>query len=73
MTTPQKTIHNAITGEIIVRDYNADELAQYEKDKAQDLKDRADRAKAEEARDRKRQEVLDRLGITAEELKTILS
>ena len=73
MTTPQKTIHNAITGEIIVRDYNADELAQYEKDKAQDLKDRADRAKAEDVRDRKRQEVLDRLGITAEELKTILS
>ena len=73
MTTPQKTIHNAITGEIIVRDYNEAELAQYEKDKAQDIKDRADRTKAEEARDRKRQEVLDRLGITAEELKTILS
>lgn len=29
--------------------------------------------KAEEACDRKRQEVLDRLGITAEELKTILT
>ena len=73
MTTPQKTIHNAITGEIIVRDYNEAELAQYEKDKAQDIKDRADKEKAKEARDRKRQEVLDRLGITAEELKTILS
>ena len=34
---------------------------------------KAEEAKAEEARDRKRQEVLDRLGITAEELKTILS
>ena len=73
MTTLKKTIHNAITGEIIVRDYTAEELAQYEKDKAQDIKDRADREKEEEARDRKRREVLDRLGITAEELKTILS
>ena len=34
---------------------------------------KAEEVKAEEARDRKRQEVLDRLGITAEELKTILS
>ncbi len=34
---------------------------------------KAEQVKAEEARDRKRQEVLDRLGITAEELKTILS
>ena len=73
MSTPKKTIHDALTGEIITRDYNVDELSQYEKDKAADVKDRADRAKAEESRDRKRQEVLDRLGITAEELKTILS
>ena len=33
MTTPQKTIHNAITGEIIVRDMNSAELAQREADK----------------------------------------
>lgn len=34
---------------------------------------KAEELKKEEARDRKRQEVLDRLGITFEELKTILS
>ena len=73
MTTPQALIHNVITGEIIIRDFTEIELAQLEKDKARNIKDLADTAKAEEARDRKRQEVLDRLGITAEELKTILS
>ena len=73
MTTPQKTIHNAITGEIIVRDYTAAELAQYEIDKVRDIKLREDNRKAQEVFDRKRQEILDRLGITAEELKTILS
>ena len=73
MTTLQTTIIDCVTVETITRDFNAVELAQYEKDKAQDIKDKADKEKAEEAKDRKRQEVLDRLGITAEELKTILS
>ena len=73
MSTPKITIYDCLTGETITRDYNETELAQYEKDKAQMIKDQADQTKAEEARDRKRQEVLDRLGITAEELKTILS
>ena len=36
MATPQKTIHNAITGEIIIRDYNEAELAQWEADKVAD-------------------------------------
>ena len=73
MTTPKISIHDVLTNEIIVRDMNAGELTQYEKDKAQAVKDAEAKAKAEESRDRKRQEVLDRLGITAEELKTILS
>jgi len=73
MTAPQKTIHNALTGESIIREYNSEELAQLAKDIAEaKIEDQAV-AKAEEARDRKRQEVLDRLGITAEELKTIFS
>ena len=63
-------IHNALTGEIIRPELTADEIAQAEADKA---KAEADKARADEARDRKRQKVLDRLGITAEELKTILS
>lgn len=64
---------NCSTGETIIRDMTPNEIAQLEIDKAQALKAAAERAKAEDARDRKRQEVLDRLGITAEELKTILS
>lgn len=72
MTTLKKTIHDAITGEIIVRDYTADELAQYELDKAQDIKLRAAKAKADKALADKRQIILDRLGITSDELQTIL-
>ena len=73
MTTPKAFIFDCITGETITRDYNLEELAQLAKDIA-DAKLQAEaKLKAKEARDRKRQEVLDRLGITAEELKTILS
>ena len=35
MTIPQITIHNALTGEIIVRDMNSAELAQLEADKVE--------------------------------------
>lgn len=73
MTTPQKTIYDCLTGETITRDYNSEELAQLEKDIAKAKLEAEAKIKAEEARNRKRQEVLDRLGITAEELKTILS
>lgn len=73
MTSPQITIHNAITGQTITRDYNSEELAQLGKDIADAGRESEAKIKAEEAQDRKRQEVLDRLGITAEELKTILS
>ena len=72
MTTPQKTIHDAITGEITVADYTADELAQYELDIVQDKKDRAAKAKAEQALADKRQIILDRLGITADEFNALL-
>ena len=73
MSNPKITIHNAATGEIITRDYNSEELAQLAKEIADAKLEAEAKVKAEEARDRKRQEVLDRLGITAEELKTILS
>ena len=72
MPTPQKTIHNAITGEIIIRDYNANELAQYEADLAQDKKDRAAQAKSDTAKAAARQAVLDKLGLTADEIAALL-
>jgi hypothetical protein len=73
MTTPQKTIHDVATGEIVTRDYTADELAQYEADAAQNTKNKAAQAKAEKTAAAKRQTILDRLGITNDELLAILS
>ena len=63
MPTLQKTIHDVLTGEIITRDFNDDELAQLNKDKAQAKLD----AQALEARQTARQAVLDKLGLTADE------
>jgi len=73
MTTPQITIHNAITGETITRDFTADELAQAEADQAQAKKEATAKAKADKAAADKRQIILDRLGITNDELLAILS
>ena len=73
MTTPQTTIHNAITGEIITRDMNDTELAQLETDQAQAKKEATAKAKAEKTKAETRQTILDRLGITNEELLAILS
>ena len=73
MTTPQKTIHDVATGEIVTRDYNETELAQLEADQAQAKKDAAAKAKADKAAADKKQQILDRLGITNEELLAILS
>jgi ABC-type transporter MlaC component len=62
MTTPQITIHDAITGETVTRDFNADELDQLEKNKTQ--------AKLDEQA--ARQAVLDKLGLTADEANALL-
>jgi hypothetical protein len=72
MTTPQITIYDAITGETVTRDFNADELAQYEADKIQDEKDAQAKAKTDKATADKRQIILDRLGITSDEIKLLL-
>ena len=72
MPTPQKTIHDAITGKIVTRDFTADELAQYELDKTRDIKLRADTAKADTAKQAARQAVLDKLGLTADEITALL-
>jgi len=72
MTTPQIIIYDCITGETITRDFNADELAQLEADTAQADKDAKAKAKAEKALADKRQTILDRLGLTADEFQTLI-
>jgi hypothetical protein len=68
MTRPTISIHNTETDEIIVREYNDEEYAQYEADRAF-----REAAKAEaEAKEAAKLAILDRIGLTAEELKTIL-
>ena len=65
---PQVKIVNCETGEEIVRDATADEIAQMEIDKAN-----AAAAKAEaEAKETAKAAILDRIGLTSDELKTIL-
>ena len=68
MTTPQITIHNVLTGEIIVRNMDADELAQLELDKVEAKA----QAKAQTAKQAARQAVLDKLGLTADEITALL-
>jgi hypothetical protein len=68
MKKPQVKIVNCETGEEIIRDANAQELAQMEIDKVNDAA-----AKAEaEAKAIQKQAILDRIGLTADELQTIL-
>ncbi len=68
MTTPQITIHDALTGETVTRNFNADELAQLELDKAQAKLD----AEALVARQAAREALLTKLGITEQEAQLLL-
>ena len=68
MTTPKITIHDALTGETVVRDFNAAELAQLKLDKAETKK----HADALVAKQVARQTVLDRLGLTEQEAQLLL-
>ena len=72
MSTPQTTIHNALTGEIITRDYNESELVQHEADTAQAIRQRADKAKADATKAAARQAVLEKLGLTVDEVAALL-
>ena len=69
MTTKTVTIHNVETGEIITREMNAEELTQNAADKAayQAFKEAEEKAAADKAA------LLAKLGITADEFKTLLS
>jgi hypothetical protein len=62
-------IHNAETGEVIERDMTADELAQWEADKAESVQHQAQA----EAKAAQKAALLDRLGITEEEAKLLLA
>jgi hypothetical protein len=69
MTRPIVRIHDLLTDEVIDREMNNAEFAQYEADQiAIAAKAAADAAKAAE-----KEALLERLGITAEEAKLLLS
>ena len=68
INTPQVKIVNVETGEEVIRDANAAELAQMEADKA--IAQAAAEAKAKAEADKAA--LLARLGLTEDELKTIL-
>jgi phosphopantetheinyl transferase (holo-ACP synthase) len=69
MTNPTVRIHNTETDEVIEREMTAEELAQFEADKAESLamKEAQAKAAAEKAA------LLAKLGITDDEAKLLLS
>lgn len=69
MTNPMIKIHDASTDQIIEREMNAEELAQWELDQ-QDLKLLAD---AEATKAAEKAALLAKLGITEDEAKLLLS
>ena len=69
MTNPIITIHNVETGEIEIREMNAEELAQLEADQ---LAQEAQKAEAE-AKAIAKAALLEKLGITEDEAKLLLS
>ena len=68
LTRPMVRIHNIETDEVIDREMNDAEFAQYQADQATQaiLKAEAD------AKETAKAAILDRIGLTADELKTIL-
>lgn len=65
----QIIIHNAETNEIIEREMTDAELEQYEKDQADLAAEKAAKLEAEA----KKQALLEKLGLTAEDAKLLLS
>lgn len=70
MTTPTVKIVNAETGEEIIRDMNAEELAQWEIDKARSAQRQAQEAAAVSAKEAA-QAKLAALGLTTDDLKAL--
>jgi hypothetical protein len=69
MTRPIIKIHNQETDEIIEREMNDAEFAQWEINLAASIAEK----QAEEAKATQRQALLDKLGITSDEAKLLLS
>jgi hypothetical protein len=69
MTNPTITIHNVETDQLIEREMNAEELAQWEADKAEQVMAEA----AEAAKAAEKAALLTKLGITDDEAKLLLS
>ena len=67
-TRPTVRIHDLETDEIIDREMNDDEFAQYQADQA---KQAAEKTEAE-TKESSRQAILDRLGLNADEAKLLL-
>ena len=65
---PMVRIHDLATDEVIDREMNDDEFAQYEADKAAQAIAKAEAKVKENAKTA----ILDRIGLTADELQTIL-
>lgn len=68
MTKPMVRIHNVETGEIVDREMNDDEFAQYEIDQA----NRQSKIDEQVAKAQAKAALLERLGITEEEAKLLL-
>jgi len=70
--TNQIGIYDHLTGETIVREMTADELAQREAEVAAWLQAKADKQAEAEAKAAQRQALLDKLGITEDEARLLL-
>jgi hypothetical protein len=71
MTYLEKII-NAETGEETLREYTAEEIAQVEKSKADALLENEKFAAEQASKDAARQAVLDKLGLSADEVAALL-
>jgi hypothetical protein len=71
--TYTELITNIETGEDTVRPYTAEEIAEIEKVKKLAAQEKAERDAEQAAKDAEKQAILDKLGITAEQAKLLLS
>jgi len=72
MKKPMIKIIDAATGEEIDREMNDEELDQLKADQAKAKSDRAKEEAQAKAKETAKAAILDRIGLTADELKTIL-
>jgi len=68
MTRPIGTFHDVETGEVIVREFNDEEFAQWELDKAAEQAE----ARADAKKEADKAAILKRLGISADDVQLLL-